>query len=232
MTFPPSNYLLLGSGDLFLMLQTTPPELQTVLLEQVRAADDALDRLIQLCSAPQLEPEDQSVTRRKEDLLVSMRSHLRALLTDYVNYRIQALAPPRYGADLVRGADDFFVVRRGAVFPEDADAGGGEAVVEDSSALASRHGPHVLIARDQVVSLVYDLISELSESRPETPDKKKKQKKKKKKDDLEKDIRRRRNKEEKEEEMLTAASDYMATLQEMSIAVHQSIEEHRAAFNR
>ena len=220
MTFPPSNYLLLGSGDLFLMLQTTPPELQTVLLEQVRAADDALDRLIQLCSAPQLEPEDQSVTRRKEDLLVSMRSHLRALLTDYVNYRIQALAPPRYGADLVRGADDFFVVRRAAVFLED-DVGG-EAFVKDSSASASRHGPHVLIARDQVVSLVCDLISELTGSCQEAPDKKKK----KKKDDLEA-IRLN-----KEEEMLTAASDYMATLQEMSIAVHQSIEEHRAAFDR
>ena len=219
MTFPPSNYLLLGSGDLFLMLQTTPPELQTVLLEQVRAADDALDRLIQLCSVS-LELEDQSVTRRKEDLLVSMRSHLRALLNDYVKYRVQAMAPPRYGADLVRGADDFFVVRRAAVFLDD-DVGG-EAVVKDSSASAIRHGPHVLIARNQVVSLVYDLISELTGSCQKAPD----NKKKKKKDDLEA-IRLN-----KEEEMLTVASDYMATLQEMSIAVHQSIEEHRTAFNR
>ena len=231
MTFPPSNYLLLGSGDLFLMLQTTPPELQTVLLEQVRAADDALDRLTRWCENNNNNDDDDdddddddesgvAAARRREDLLVSMRSHLRALLNDYVKYRVQAMAPPRYGADLVRGADDFFVVRRAAVFLDD-DVGG-EAVVKDSSASAIRHGPHVLIARNQVVSLVYDLISELTGSCQKAPD----NKKKKKKDDLEA-IRLN-----KEEEMLTAASDYMATLQEMSIAVHQSIEEHRTAFNR
>ena len=194
--------VLLGAGALPENMQHLPAHLQAELLVQEQSAIEALHQLIDTYGFP-LSAE---LAQLEQDLLATMRRHLNRQVDDYNRYEFQGVMPELFWADLRRG-EQAFVVNRAAVFQE------AENQLEAERARPGLSEP-VITARRQFLVLVHDLAIDLH-NRPfveafwEV---------------AEGEIGLNDVIRHQEETMMTAASDFLLTFQEMSLAVVRHIE--------
>ncbi len=183
-------------------LQALPTRLQAELRRQLQAAEDAVRQMETAFGYPLSSGQSYS----QVELLLTMNRHLNAQEATFIRFQVMGQVPlaDHHPGDLRRGGA-LFVVDRAAVF--NAANIEGQLDWELATAHLRNQGfsEHIIAARHQVLALVRGLIADLRNWALCMG--------------LEHDIVRG-----KEEAMMVAATQFMGTLQEMSLAVHHIIE--------
>ncbi|KAH9401530.1 hypothetical protein TYRP_016924 [Tyrophagus putrescentiae] len=185
------NHFQLGPAALHFPLNELPQGLKTELGQQAHSANYWVGQLV-AAYGYQL---DAGQVVCHDSLMMSMRRHMTSLAEAFMRYVRQGVAPIYYYNDLQPG-DRFFIVDRAAVF-QSPDNNQLMAPMADFE-LYVYHGPHVIAARHQLLTLIRDLIRVLRsgpvlEQVPAAVI------------------------QDREEAMLVAATNYMQALQMMSI---------------
>ena len=183
-------------------VQALPVPLQEEFTQLVRTAEIALRRLT--VGAYGGYPLTAQQANYNEDLLTAMRRHLNRQAEVFIRFQVLGTVPTWSVGDLHRG-DAWLVVSPASVFH-----GHGQDVVEQQPGNRSFYSEFIITARPPLLALVRSLIGGLR-SRPFP---------------REQDLYT--NFEDMEQGMMLAASHFMATLQEMTIAVYRHIEANFA----
>ncbi len=184
-------------------LQALPILLQTELRRQLQAAKEAIRQMEAIFGYP----FSSGQSHRQVELLLTMNRHLNSQAATFIRFQVMGQVLPladHHEGDFRRGSA-LFVVDRAAVFNAADIEGQLDWELANAHLRNQGFSEHIIAARHQVLALVRGRIADLRNWAFYLG--------------LEHDIVRG-----KEEAIMLAATQFMGALQEMSLAVHHTIE--------